>query len=147
MLSLPPCQVKEHKPDDPPVVSNSNKQFASWLGLTLEAARKYIPDLDKTHKGHSRKTLSGLRSTKTKPIPLLDNSDHAFDFNQQDQLPLHPNKKEKTIFFCVLDMEDKAMQKIWTDQTGRLPKEFSKGNQYIMVLTESNSDASSLLKQ
>ncbi len=53
---------------------------------------------------------------------------------------MHPNKKEKTIFFCVLDMEDKAMQKIWTDQTGRLPKEFSKGNQYIMVLTESKSD-------
>jgi hypothetical protein len=83
--------------------------------LTLEAARKYIPDLDKTHKGHSRKTLSGLRSTKTKPIPLLDNSSNAFGFDHQDKPLGHPIKKEKTIFFCVLDMEDKAMQKIWTD--------------------------------
>jgi hypothetical protein len=30
---------------------------------------------------------------------------------------------------------------MWTDQTGRFPKKSSKGNQYIMVLTESDSDA------
>jgi hypothetical protein len=38
-------------------------------------------------------------------------------------------------------MEDKATQKMWTYQTGRFPKKSSKGNQYIMVLTESDSDA------
>ena len=32
-------------------------------------------------------------------------------------------------------------QKIWTDQTGRFPKKSMKGSQYMMALTESDSDA------
>ena len=38
-------------------------------------------------------------------------------------------------------MEDEATQKIWTDQPGRFPKKSMKGSQYMMVLTESDSDA------
>jgi hypothetical protein len=38
-------------------------------------------------------------------------------------------------------MEDKATQKIWTDQPERFPKKSMKGSQYMMVLTESESDA------
>ncbi len=41
-----------------------NKQFASWPGLTAEAVRSHFPDSDETHKGHGRRTPSGLRSTK-----------------------------------------------------------------------------------
>ncbi len=37
-------------------------------------------------------------------------------------------------------MKDEATQKIWTDQPGRFPKKSSKGSQYIMVLTESESN-------
>ena len=48
---------------------------------------------------------------------------------------------EKTIFSHVLDLADKATMKIWTDQTGRLPKKLLRGNQYIMVLADSDSDA------
>ena len=38
-------------------------------------------------------------------------------------------------------MKDEAKQKIWTDQPGRFPKKLMKGSQYMMVLTESESDA------
>ncbi len=38
-------------------------------------------------------------------------------------------------------MEDEAAQKIYTDQPGRFPKKSSRGNQYIMVLTEIDSNA------
>jgi hypothetical protein len=38
-------------------------------------------------------------------------------------------------------MKDEATQKIWTDQPGRFPKKSSKGCQYMMILTESESDA------
>jgi hypothetical protein len=106
--------------------------------LTHDAARKHFPDLDKTHKGYRRKTNSSLHSTKT--ISLLDNSDKALDPDHQYQTPPRPIKKDNNIFFCVHDMEDQAMQKIWTDQPGRFLKKSSKGNQYIMVLTESKSD-------
>ena len=38
-------------------------------------------------------------------------------------------------------MNEEAAQKIYTDQPGRFPKKSSRGNQYIMVLTEVDSDA------
>jgi hypothetical protein len=92
------------------------------------------------HKGHGRRTPSGLRSTKTKQGPLFDDCDDAFGADQEAQLPLYPVKKEKTISFRVLDLADEATQKIWSDQPGRFPKKSSKGNQYIMVHTESDSN-------
>ena len=52
-----------------------------------------------------------------------------------------PTGKEKTIFYTVYDLQEEATHKIWTDQTGRFPKQSSRGNQYIMVLTESDSSA------
>ncbi len=106
----------------------------------MEAVRRRFPESDKTHKGHGRKTPSGLRSTKPKEHETLDNDD-AFQFNTPGNVPLRPIKKEKTIFCKILDMEDEATQKIWTDQPGRFPKKSMKGSQYKMVLTESESDA------
>ena len=44
-------------------------------------------------------------------------------------------------FFCVLDVNEEAAQKIYTDQPGHFPKKSSRGNQYIMVLNEVDSDA------
>jgi hypothetical protein len=50
-----------------------HKKFAAWPGLLLDAARKHFPDSEETHKGHGRKTPSGLRSTKpTTHAPLDD---------------------------------------------------------------------------
>jgi len=40
-----------------------------------------------------------------------------------------------------LEVNEEAAQKIYTDQPGRFPKKSSRGNQYIMVLTEVDSDA------
>ncbi len=117
-----------------------NKHFASWPGLTLAAARKHFPNSEETHKGHGRKTPSGLRSNKDKPVPCLDNNNEAFRNKQDAPFPLRPVQKEQTIFYCILHLEDAATQKIWTNQTGKFPKKSRKGNQYIMVLTESDSD-------
>jgi hypothetical protein len=113
-----------------------NKQFASWPGLTVEAVKRHYPDSEETPKGHGRKTPSSLQSTKQ---TTLNNSDNTGD-SHTSALP-RPTKKERTIFICILDMEDKATQKIFTDQPWRFPKKSSHGNQYIMVLTKSNSDA------
>jgi hypothetical protein len=95
-----------------------NKHFTLWPGLTLNTARKHFPDSEETHKGHSRKTPSGLRSTKTKQGPLFDNCDGALGDEQEAQLPLRPVKKEKTISYCVLNLADEATQKF--GQTSRV---------------------------
>jgi hypothetical protein len=48
------------------IAAIKNKQYALWLGLSVDAARRHFPELDKTHKGHGRKTPSELWSTKPK---------------------------------------------------------------------------------
>jgi hypothetical protein len=103
-----------------------NKHYASWPGLTAEGVRCHFPDSEETHKGHGRKTPSGLRSTKPHKVAITMDDDDNFNFNKPDE---RPTKNEKTIFIHVLDMEDKATQKIWTDQTGQFPKKSNKGNQ------------------
>jgi hypothetical protein len=36
---------------------------------------------------------------------------------------------QKTIFFKVYDLEEEALHKIWTNQTGHFPKQSNRGNQ------------------
>ncbi len=122
------------------IAAIKNKQYALWPGLSVNVARWHFPELDKTHKGQGRKTPSGLRSTKPKEDQTID-SNNAFQFNKADHIALRPIKKEKTIFFKILDMKDEATQKIWTDQPGHFSKKFSKGSQYMVVLTESERNA------
>jgi len=108
-----------------------NKQFASWPGLTAKAVTKHFPESDETHKGHGRKTRSGLRSTKTMSATDDNNDD---DIVRTD-LP-RPTIKQKSIFITVYYLDDEAQLKMHTDQTGKLPKKSSRGHQYIMVLIE-----------
>ncbi len=122
------------------IAAIKNKQHALWPGLSVDAARRHFPESDETHKGHGRKTPSGLWLTKPKEDQTI-NSNDSFQFNKANDVPLRPIKKETTIFFKILDMKDEANQKIWTDQPGRFPKKSSKGCQYMMVLMESESDA------
>jgi hypothetical protein len=113
------------------------KKFASWPGLTVDTIKCHYPDSKETPKGHGRKTPSKLRSTK-QTTPTLEDSDDAID-SHASTLPC-PTKKEHTIFIHILDMENEATQKIFTNQPGHFPKKLSHGNQYIMDLNKINSD-------
>jgi hypothetical protein len=107
-----------------------------WPGLTADVVNCHYPNSDKIPKGHGRKAPSGLRSTKV-TTPALDNSANAFGVEDSTR----PTKKERTVFYRKLDMEDKAARKIYTNQPGQFSKKSIHGNQYIMVLTEIDSDA------
>jgi hypothetical protein len=110
-----------------------NKQFSSWLGLTTDEVRHHFPDSDKTNKGHGQRTPSRLRVTKQ--------TQAAVQPEEQDDDKNMIATKQKTVFFKVYNLAKEALRKIWTDQTGHLPKQSSRGNQYIMVLTKSDSSA------
>jgi hypothetical protein len=114
-----------------------NKQFASWPGLTADAVIKHFPELGETHKGHGRKMRSGLQSTKTMPTSNDDDND---DDTQPTHAPCPPTK-QKTIFFKIYDLKDKAQLKMYTNQMEKFPKKSSRGHQYIMVLIKMNSNA------
>jgi formyltetrahydrofolate synthetase len=109
-----------------------------WPGLTADVVARHYPDSKETPKGHGRKAPSGQRSTKITTL-ALDDSDDVFGINNIEAP--RPIKKERTVFYRVLDMNDEAAQKIYTDQPERFPKKSSRGNQYIMVLTEVDSNA------
>ena len=98
----------------------ANNHYASWPGLSTKAVRDHFPESEETPKGHMKKQKSGIRSTKT---------------------TTRPEKKQKDIMVKVIDTHDELAYKIYTDQTGRFPTKSSRGYQYIMVLSEVDSDA------
>ena len=115
-----------------------NNHYASWPGLTADVVARHYPDSEETPKGHGRKAPSSQLSTKMTTL-ALDDSDNVFGIDNIEAP--RPSKKERTVFYRVLDVNEEAAQKIYTDQPGRFPKKSSRGNQYIMVLTEVDSDA------
>ncbi len=125
-----------------------NNQFASWTGLTYEGVRKYYPESEETWKGHGKKVKSGLRSTKRQieaddaVIKLEDDVERDAHYKQSSQV----YKKSKTIMVRVMqvDVDDEGkefLRLIYTDGTGRFPKQSRTGMNYIMVLAENDSDA------
>jgi hypothetical protein len=79
---------------------------------------------------------SGIQSTNTMPTSNNDDSDN----NTQPTHALCPTTKEKTIFFKICDLKNKAQCKMYTNQTGKFPRKSSRGHQYIMVLIEMDSN-------
>jgi hypothetical protein len=51
------------------------------------------------------------------------------------------NEQHHSIYFKIYDAEEEAAQKIHSNQTGQFLKKSSRGNQYIMVLCDINSNA------
>jgi hypothetical protein len=72
---------------------------------------------------------------KERTLPELEDDD--------DKQAAALTERDHSIFLKVYDTEEDAVDTIFTDQTGRFPKKSSKGNQYIMVLC--NIDSNSIL--
>ncbi len=115
-----------------------NRQYASWPGLTVNTVAKHFPESEETWKGHGQKTKSGLRSTKTQA-----ESESELEFDDVENATVkqtHPLTKQKESVLMVFDLSDEAQRVMYTDQTGKFPKKSSKGNHYIMVLIEIDSN-------
>ncbi len=114
-----------------------NKQYASWLGLTWQAANKHYPESKETLKGHGQKTKSGLRSTK-----MTTESDD--NNNNENANAMHlpwPTIKQKEAIIKTFDLSNEAKRLMYTDQTRKFQKKLSCSYQYIMVLLENDSNA------
>jgi hypothetical protein len=99
---------------------------------------KHFPKSKETIKGHAQKSKSGQQSTTCKPSwdGILVSKHEA------EEKCTHPLTKKCEIFIRVYNVKDnKALLKIYTNQTGRFPKKSSFGNQYVMVLVGLNSSA------
>ena len=101
--------------------------FIGWPLLTEKNIAKYYPETDETPKGHMNQTRKNVWWTKTKAVP----------FKTCDSTNKLCGKKEQDVFVKTYDVRET----IFSDQTGKYPVQSQRGNKYIMVMVEIDSNA------
>jgi hypothetical protein len=94
--------------------------------LTERNVQKFYPETIETAKGHLNQTRKNVRSTKAKPTPL-----ETCDTSQ-----LH-GKKVRDVYTET----DMVRETMFSDQTGQFPTRSQRGNKFIMVMVEIDSNA------
>ena len=106
--------------------------FITWPGIHEINFEKHISNIVPTAKGHLDQERSNLQTTK-KQI----NSDEHMD---EDYFPIIGNGvKTYENAAMVYPMEPKMLT--YSDQTGRFPHRSSRGNEYIMIMYDYDSNA------
>ena len=100
--------------------------FIGWPLLNEKNVNKYYPETDETVKGHLNQSRKNVRSTKK-----------TQEFEQANNVKALRGKKINDVYFKVYE----ARETIFTDQTGQFPTRSQRGNKYIMVLVEIDSNA------
>jgi antitoxin (DNA-binding transcriptional repressor) of toxin-antitoxin stability system len=101
--------------------------FVGWPLLTEKNIAKYYPETYETPKGHMNQMRKNVRSTKPKQQPL-EVCNTAASLKGQ---------KVQDVFVKTYDVRET----IFSDQTGKLPTQSQRGNKYIMVMVEIDSNA------
>jgi hypothetical protein len=102
-----------------------NENFSSWPGLTEHAVEKHLSKSTSTIKGHLNQQRQNARTTKIKDAQVL-----------VPDPDIHHEIKTQFFYAATIDAGQ-----IHTDQTGRFTVVSSKGNKYIMILYDYDSNA------
>jgi hypothetical protein len=100
--------------------------YVGWPMLTEQNVQKHYPKTIETAKGHLNQTRKNVSSTKAKPTPL-----ETCDTSQ-----LH-GKKVRDVYTETYSVRET----MFSDQTGQFPMRLQRGNKYIMVMVEIDSNA------
>jgi hypothetical protein len=103
---------------------NKNGNFSSWPGLIEHAVEKHLSKSTSTTKGHLNQQRQNARTTRIKDAKVIvtePDMDHGI--------------KTQFVYAATIDAGQ-----IYTDQTGRFPVVSSKGNTYIMILYDYDSN-------
>ena len=106
--------------------------YSSWPGLTVNLAEKHLPKSPATIKGHQRQFRQHLRSTSSTTTPLQPSTPHVMTTPS-------PSDEVQSNVVSMKMVEIKG--KMFSDQTGRFSITSSKGNKYIMVMYDNDSNA------
>jgi hypothetical protein len=107
------------------ITTIKNGNFLSWPGLTEHAVEKYLSKSTVTTKGHFKQQRQNARTTQIKST-TAGNQETEIDHGIKTQL----------VYAATIDAGQ-----IYTDQTGRFPVISIKGNKYIMILYDYDSNA------
>ena len=109
--------------------------FNTWPGLTVSLITKYLPKaIFATSQGHLRGQQKNIRSTKT----WVNNSPPPI--NVEDIAPSQEanNPSTHNIFLTI---DTKPFARSYSDQTGRFPVQSLRGNNYVFILYDYDSNA------
>ena len=93
--------------------------FSTWPGLTAQLIKKYLPTSVPTIKGHIKQEQQNLRSTQPSTVIKIE----------PDIIPQSTNKDHN----CFFTITTKESGTTYSDLTGRYPITSSRGNQYIII--------------
>ncbi len=100
--------------------------YVGWPMLNERNVQKYYPETTETAKGHLNQTRKNVRSTKAKTAPL--------EICGTSQLQ---GKKVRNIYINTY----MVCETMFSNQTGQFPTRSQRGNKYIMVMVEIDSNA------
>ena len=106
-----------------------NKFLLTWPGIDEINFYKFVPHAIPTSKGHMSQERKNLRSTK---VQLPSTTDDLDQFPKKE-------KKSKTIFSKIKPYSQREMAQ--GDFTGRFPFKSSRGNEYIYIVYDYDSNA------
>jgi hypothetical protein len=106
------------------ITAIKNGNFSSWPGLTEHAVEKHLSKSTSTTTGHLNQQRPNARTTKIKDTKVVV-TDPDLDNGIKTQF----------IYAATIDAGQ-----INADQTGRFPVVSSKGNKYIMILYDYDSN-------
>ena len=111
-----------------------NNHYATWPGLTSQLVRKHLPKSIATTKGHMRQIRQNVRSTKPKVLNIHDIPPTPSEMTMKSNMD---NVRQNTVTIRCMAISGK----LFSDQTGRFPNKSSRGNQYIMIAYDQDSNA------
>lgn len=116
-----------------------NGNFLTWPGLSTTLIKRQLPKCIATEKGHLNQERKGLQSTKPSiyinPIIKIESETPQELFPSSD----HPNLKSHHCFASFVSFQ--ATAKAYSDQTGQFPFTSSRGNKYLMIVYDYDSNA------
>jgi len=108
--------------------------FTTWPMLTAEAIRKHLPQSIPTAKGHMDQKRQNIRSTKRDNAP-----DDSLTMHKPEP-PLQDGQRTNFVYAAVMDVHSPSGQ-IHGDLTGRFPVQSSRGNKYLLIVYDYDSNA------
>ena len=96
--------------------------FATWPGITADIVRKHYAKTIESAKGHMKADRKNVRSTKN---------------DSAREMTTTPQVREYEYYVKTIELTGK----LYSDQTGRFPVISSKGNKYIMIIYDHDSNA------
>ena len=106
-----------------------NGNFVTWPQLTYKNVKKYLQETPATAKGHLNQERKNLQSTKK-----VQQTEDFFPKPESS-----PPTRTNNVLATIVNFQEE--NKAYSDLTGRLPEIFSRGNAYILVIYDYDSNA------